>query len=432
MSPFTHFHAGSPLNRLSWLRSSPQFLTAALLSKRAQWVLFHSGNPLLNTTVRESSLARLSTAQVLPLLGPAPYFAQGTAPGTHASAPDHILEHAGDADQRSEEDRKIIDTARIHGPTIAFLGLDEREPELQLSKPEQAPEVFPGTDIAGVPWFALDVTEVESDLLDPLIHPNFRFALTRPGTLADFSVFDAALFSQGRSILDWNSRYKFCPACGSPFYSLWSGWKTACSTLLPWNAAKPGQKPCPSGKGLNNYTHPRTDIAIIVTVVDEAREKVLLGRGRRYPPLSYSALAGFLEPSETLEDAVRREIWEESGVKLGDVAYHSCQPWPYPSTLMTGFFASADSTKPINLNLDHELEDAKWFTREEVLKVLAHPNGVGFAPLNPKLEYPTFRIPPQSAIAGVMISQWARGEWKPFAGDPLSDYAAITGGMAKI
>jgi len=303
-----------------------------------------------------------------------------------------------------------------------FLGIEE----LGAQQSQSPLEEYPGTDVTGNPWFALDVTHVDAGLVNGLTSENVKFVEARPATLG-FNLFEAAVFSHGRSIIDWNARNKFCPACGSRNYSLWSGWKVACTSLLPWNV-KEGQPPCPSGKGLNNYTHPRTDMAVITTIVDEGRGKVLLGRGKRYPPLSYSALAGFLEPSETFEEAVRREIWEESGVKVNEVSYHSCQPWPYPSTLMIGFFASADSTKEINLGLDNELADAKWYTREEVLKVLAHPNGIGFAPLDPKLEYPEFRIPPTTAIAGVMISQWARGEWKPFGGAVLDAEA----GKSKI
>jgi NAD+ diphosphatase len=90
-------------------------------------------------------------------------------------------------------------------------------------------------------------------------------------------------------------------------------------------------------------------------VMNEARDKVILGRNKRFPPKFYSALAGFVEPGETYEDAVRREMWEEAGVKVWNVQYHSGQPWPFPANLMLGFYATADSSKPIRTDLDNEL-----------------------------------------------------------------------------
>jgi len=161
----------------------------------------------------------------------------------------------------------------------------------------------------------------------------------------------------------------------------------------------------------------------------------------------YSALAGFIEPGETLEDAVSREMWEEAGVRVWNIKYHSCQPWPFPANLMVGFYARADSTKPIRTDLDNELVDARWFTRDEVRSVLEHRAGTIFdksdyAKLNemtqgtlgqnaeidlaiqtltpaetktaPKeLSYSDelpFRLPPATAIAGVLIRDWVSGK----------------------
>lgn len=169
--------------------------------------------------------------------------------------------------------------------------------------------------------------------------------------------------------------------------------------------------------------------------IDEKGEKVLLGRNAKFPGNFYSALAGFLEPGESFEDAVVREMWEEAGVRVWDVKYHSGQPWPYPSNLMVGFYARADSTKPIRTDLDNELVDARWYTRQEVLHVLNHPEGTRFIrtdvkkmaeitegrqddsqPSPPASEAtrregdPPFRLPPTTAIAGVLIRDWADGK----------------------
>ena len=108
--------------------------------------------------------------------------------------------------------------------------------------------------------------------------------------------------------------------------------------------------------------YPRVDPAIIVLVSDA--ERCLLGRQTRWPEGRYSTIAGFVEPGESLEDAVRRETYEETNIHVGKVSYHSSQPWPFPSSLMLGFMADAESSEII-LN-DGELEDARWFTRKEL------------------------------------------------------------------
>jgi len=248
-------------------------------------------------------------------------------------------------------------------------------------------------------------------------------------------MFAAAVFAGARSMVDWNDRNRFCPACGSPTYSLWAGWKLSCTTLLPW-ADNAGKKPCPSGLGLQNFSHPRTDPVVIMLAMNETRDKVLLGRNKRFPAKFYSALAGFVEPGESYEDAVRREMWEEAGVKVWNVRYHSGQPWPFPANLMLGFYATADPNQPIRTDLDNELEDAQWYTREEVLASLIATSST----TNDRIvsswtddgskarsgtetvvkAEPLFRVPPTTAIAGMLIKHWAEGETE--AGNPVKGY----------
>jgi len=151
---------------------------------------------------------------------------------------------------------------------------------------------------------------------------------------------------------------------------------------------------------------------------------------KKFPGNFYSALSGFIEPGEAFEDAVKREIWEEAGVRVWDVRYHSGQPWPYPANLMIGFYATADSSKPIRLDLDNELEDAQWYTRAQVLSILHHPRGSHFGGRDRRVVQaspnaqdvtkdtavrsregePPFMLPPVTAIAGVLIRDWAEGK----------------------
>jgi NAD+ diphosphatase len=140
--------------------------------------------------------------------------------------------------------------------------------------------------------------------------------------------------------------------------------------------------------GCGTETFPRLDPAIIVLISDQDGERALLGRQASWPPNRYSTIAGFVEPGESLEDAVVREVAEETGVEVADVQYVASQPWPFPSSLMLGFRAIA-STTTIHLR-DGELEDARWFTRAEV--AAGHP-----------------ALPPSGSISSRLIDDWFRG-----------------------
>jgi NAD+ diphosphatase len=179
----------------------------------------------------------------------------------------------------------------------------------------------------------------------------------------------------GASLLSWNAATRFCGRCGAPTEMRIGGYKRKCTSC-----------------GAESF--PRTDpVAIMLTVT---RERCLLGRSPHFPPGMYSALAGFIEPGETIEDAVRRETFEESGIRIGRVAYHASQPWPFPHSLMIGCFGEAlDETIDADLT---ELEDCRWFTREETRAIVAgtHPGGV--------------RMPPPGAIAAHLIKAWAASD----------------------
>jgi NAD+ diphosphatase len=156
---------------------------------------------------------------------------------------------------------------------------------------------------------------------------------------------EAGLLGYARAMLLWRNKHRFCGHCGAANQSIDAGHVLKCS-----NAS------C----GLSHF--PRLDPAIIVLVTDG--ERVLMGRQAAWPVGRYSTLAGYVEWAESIEEAVAREVYEEAGVVVGSVEYHSSQPWPFPSSLMLGFIATAATTE-IQLN-DHELEDARWFSREQL------------------------------------------------------------------
>jgi NAD+ diphosphatase len=160
---------------------------------------------------------------------------------------------------------------------------------------------------------------------------------------------EAAVIAQARALIDWHARHRFCAACGAPSRAEDAGYVRRCSNAL-----------C----GAQHF--PRTDPVVIMLVADG--ERCLMGRQARFPKGMYSTLAGFIEPGEAIEEAVRREVFEEAGIRVGAVRYHSSQPWPYPSSLMIGCLAEATSRE---VKIDPtEIEDARWFDRATVREAI--------------------------------------------------------------
>lgn len=181
---------------------------------------------------------------------------------------------------------------------------------------------------------------------------------------------EAATFAAARSVLDWHARHRFCANCGSPTQLFRAGWGRQCHTCRAEH-------------------FPRTDPVVIMIAEHEGR--ALVGRQPSWPAGRYSALAGFLEPGESIEEAVAREIFEEAGVRVSGVRYIASQPWPFPSQLMIACVGMAEDDA---ITLDtHELEDAMWVTRDEVRAALA-----GSGP---------FLAPPRYAIAHTLLTHWA-------------------------
>jgi NAD+ diphosphatase len=208
----------------------------------------------------------------------------------------------------------------------------------------------------------------------------------------------------GRALLDWNHRNTFCGTCGHRTLSVNAGAKRVCP---PTDAAEaPNERPpCSTRTTLSNLTFPRTDPTIIVAVLSHDSKRLLLGRQKRWPPYWFSTLAGFVESAESVEDAVRREVWEESGVILSRVIIHSTQPWPYPANLMIGAIAQVATAEDENIKLDNdpELETAKWFSLEEIQEALrVGTSGLGEPPSEGYKEG-NLRLPPRTAIAHQLI-----------------------------
>ncbi|XP_051850901.1 NAD-capped RNA hydrolase NUDT12 [Antechinus flavipes] len=231
-----------------------------------------------------------------------------------------------------------------------------------------------------VAWFALGINAICAEQFKQR-HEDCYFLHPPMPALLQLKEKEAGVVAQARSVLAWHSRYKFCPTCGSATKIEEGGYKRVCL-----------KEDCPSLQGVHNTSYPRVDPVVIMQVVHPDGNKCLLGRQKRFPPGMFTCLAGFVEPGETIEDAVRREVEEESGVKVGSVQYISCQPWPMPSSLMIGCLAVAMSTE---IKVDkNEIDDARWFTKEQVIDVLTKGN------------QQSFFVPPSRAIAHQLIKHW--------------------------
>ncbi|TYG38730.1 hypothetical protein ES288_D13G247500v1 [Gossypium darwinii] len=212
-----------------------------------------------------------------------------------------------------------------------------------------------------VVYWAVDVSG-ESRLVPELGDKQFCFVELRTLMVAtdwsdSIAMGELAIAGHARALLEWHNLSRFCGHCGE---------KT-----IPKEAGR--RKQC-SNESCKKRIYPRVDPVVIMLVIDRENDRALLGRQSRFVPRMWSCLAGFIEPGESLEEAVRRETYEEAGIEVGEVVYHSSQPWPVgpssiPCQLMVGFFAYA---KSLEINVDkEELEDAQWHSREVVRKALA-------------------------------------------------------------
>jgi NAD+ diphosphatase len=241
-----------------------------------------------------------------------------------------------------------------------------------LAAPD-APCIFLGLESERA-YFALDISSANDPAnAGPLAGlGHFRDMRSAGMILPDK---DVAILGQAKALIDWHQRHGFCPRCGSPTTFMDAGYRRVCSAC-------------------DAEHFPRTDPVVIMLATHE--DACLVGRNQRFPGRMFSALAGFIEPGETIEEAVRREIFEEAGVRTGRVAYYTTQPWPFPSSLMIGCYAEAESRE---IHVDgKEIAEAVWLDRKTARALLAGER-VG-----------DVFIPPPIAIAHHLIKHWAEAE----------------------
>jgi NAD+ diphosphatase len=250
----------------------------------------------------------------------------------------------------------------VQGESPAAIMLEVAEAEMLFEA--CAEPVFMGL-VGDVAHFAVDLSHLDDPFALPPLAGRGEFLDLR-AVGANLPRGEGALLAYARGILHWHRTHRFCGVCGSPTEMREAGHVRVCTN--------------PECKTSH---FPRTDPAVIMLV--SKGDRCLLGRKAEWPEGMYSTLAGFVEPGESLEDAVAREVMEETGVAVTDVRYHSSQPWPFPASLMLGFLARAEMAPPV-LH-DGELEDARRFSREE-------------------LRSGAVRLPPPEAISRRLIEAW--------------------------
>lgn len=245
--------------------------------------------------------------------------------------------------------------------------------ELAELKPDFDNAILLGHRETGEPRIAVPVGITDEELASHFKPVDTR-SLYRDQLIGEELLGETA---QAASLLQWNSDNRFCGRCASAMNIRIGGYKRVCS-------------------GCGHMIFPRTDPVVIMLTIDLEKDLCLLGRGPHFAPGMYSCLAGFVEPGETIENAVRRETFEESAINVGRVRYHASQPWPMPHSLMIGCFSEAlsfDVTRD-----EEELEDCRWFTRDEVAALLEMKSADGRSP------------PPKGAIAHRLMRDWL--EWR--------------------
>ncbi|GAN11187.1 oxysterol-binding protein-related protein 3 isoform X4 [Mucor ambiguus] len=326
--------------RFGWNRDKPEFLARLARSPKAKYIILNRLKALYDS---DGNLHYVGYDQV-------------------ASVVDRVY----------TESEFVPDNTDV---ILVFMGIDESQGQ--------------GED--GEFIWALDLTpegtneEEYSKLVKGFEAQDLEFSPTLPRAFVmEKSV--SAIIAQAAAMVDWNARTKFCSACGKRTTSQEAGYKRNCPTLQ-----EKGPK-CMSHTGIQNFAYPRTDAVVIVCIIHPNGDKILLGRQKRWPNKMFSCVSGFVEAAETLEEAVRREAFEETGVIVDRVAYHSSQPWPFPNSLMLGFIAEAVSTD-IHFR-DDELEAAEWFTRSEVIAAVKGEKSS------------TFSMAPKGSLASTLVHAW--------------------------
>lgn len=377
------------VNRVSFLREDNEFITNAVLHKSTRFVFLDETNPLVNKA-SENRLIRLTNGD-------------NQLADDEGDVKKGLYEEGGEwaaildawASDNKDQDQGLRDEGK---PTLLFLGLYDKSVGLDLTKLKATRETTDECYLdhqgryQGIPYFAVDVTGLPkvSELVTKHILANSSidaetlFYSRSFKHYFGFNETEASLYSHAKMFLDWLSRNRFCPGCGLKVIPIHAGGKLKCINDEQYKRySRTHEKEmdyfrCPvKNKKVLNVSFPRTDAVIITAITNREHTKILLSLGKRHAFTNmYSCTAGFMEPSETVEVATKREIWEETGVTCSKIDIIMTQPWPFPANLMIGCIGTVDfngTNEVIHLGHDRELADARWFDIEEVRKIIYEP-----------------------------------------------------------
>lgn len=376
------------INRVSFLRGDLDFITNAAIHPSARFIAFYKTDPLIN------KLAANKLA----------IFVNGDEQLKDSQGLWNLSLWRNTIQQWCQDNKEQSKTTRSgEKPVVLFMGLEDESVGLNLLQLKAGEKDDTTTEqqerfldhqgrYQGIPYFAIDLTNASKELIEffkeNVVEGNpskedVFFTRSRKHYLG-FTNKEAALYSHGKMFMDWLSRNHFCPGCGTLVVPIHAGGKLKCTnekTIQKKTVAKEGEEQeieieipaCPVKQtSVSNVSFPRTDAVIITAITNTDRTKVLLSLSKRHAATRmYACTAGFMEPSETVEVATKREIWEETGVVCSKINIVMTQPWPFPGNLMIGCLGVVDFNginENIHLGHDRELADARWFDTETIRK----------------------------------------------------------------
>ncbi|KAH3681868.1 hypothetical protein WICPIJ_007174 [Wickerhamomyces pijperi] len=310
------------LNRHSFLRSDSQFIANSITSPYSKFVFFDNLSPIAN--IEQGKLFTLNYNTI------------------------------------GLENRYLIDdwiknnelrtTQMNQSPLIHFLGLDTSK---------FTP--FKYNQYSGVPYYAIEISKHPSLAQRLSKYENLKPLITREDVNKVLDYKESTIFSHGKIYLEWLSTTKYCKGCGSQTIPINAGSELKCSNT----------ESCPvKDSPVSNASFPRLDPALITCVLNPTKDKVLFTRMSKFPAKMYTHIAGFMEPGETLEESVKREVWEEAGLIVDELHIVRSQPWPYPANIMIGCVAIVKDGN-IDLNHDIELDEAVWVPLTKLKEIIS-------------------------------------------------------------
>ncbi|KAI5956931.1 NPY1 [Candida jiufengensis] len=404
------------LNRVSFLREDNEFISQSLFHPSTRFIFFNKQNPLVHKnysnkiTIITNGDNQINVESLEDLNGKRLGY-KGNQQFISGGLINNIPNWETILTKWCNDNKNQSSTLRSDtNPVFLFLGLLDESIGLDINTlksncEQNGDEKYLDHQgrYQGIAYYAVDISR-NKELCKNLVHyvndtinqkesttktpeENGIFFTHSRKHFLNFNHYEASLFSQGAMFFHWLKTNKFCPGCGKPTIPIHAGGKLLCTNEETVEIPNPEDSNNPIIKSIcpvksapvSNVSFPRTDMAIISIITNRDRSKILLSLGRRHVHSKmYSCTAGFMEPSETIEVATKREIWEETGVNCNEIQIVMTQPWPFPQNLMIGCIGIVEfngENEIINLNHDNELLDARWFDTSFVRK-LVYPSGI--------------------------------------------------------